>query len=617
MEFRLLNRVVRDKTVVGYRIIHLVSGGIKSASIEGTSLFLSKQPCMNAELVRGEIVGTEGSLARIPAISVEGQMVGDQRVVVLEILYKGDVPESVKIMDSTGKKAELRYGDALAYIEKVGAVNAKISEGMLSAIKGKLSRVYDRYDITSEAEAKYNLVGVDLRDYMGFNASKKEIGSFRPKGKGNKSSGMSDVVVPRSLGGVPVKKVKGAAFRYKQLKSLRIEDGIEVLGDCAFANNEIKNVVIPKSVKKIGANPFLGNEGIQVVVDPENRYYKVVDGNLYSINGDTLIGMYGDKKIRDGVKTIGSYACFSLGLEEIRLPEGVESIERYAFAENDLTKVFFPNSLKGLLNSAFKDNKLKEIEIPEKVKVIHIGVFSGNKLERVVLPEGLKEIRDKAFKGNKIRELDLPKELEELGEEAFSKCEIESLKINEKLRVIGDRAFIYNHIREVQFTRELVSVGFEAFAYCKLEKVRLLKELSNIGKGAFKGCEITEVELEEGLVNISDKLFKGNRIKHVKIPRSVKVISLEAFKRNELESVEFQDNGVLKLIGYSAFEDNKLTMVNLVSTVQAVGDAAFFNNNIKVVNLDGCNVRIKDGAFSRNAGVEFKGSGKYQVIQAP
>lgn len=96
-------------------------------------------------------------------------------------------------------------------------------------------------------------------------------------------------------------------------------------------------------------------------VDKDNKYYKSIDGVLFSKDGTILLKypVATNKKsyiVPKGVKIIGNSAFINSGLEEVILPEGLEQIGYGAFYSVPLKTIEFPDSLKNISSYAFARN---------------------------------------------------------------------------------------------------------------------------------------------------------------------------------------------------------------------------------------------------------------------
>jgi len=90
-------------------------------------------------------------------------------------------------------------------------------------------------------------------DYFEYKVEKKGITIAGYKGK------IKDVVIPAKIDGLPVVAIGEFAFRNNKLTNVVIPDSVETIGDWAFYDNKLTNIVIPNTVKTIGDLAFDDN----------------------------------------------------------------------------------------------------------------------------------------------------------------------------------------------------------------------------------------------------------------------------------------------------------------------------------------------------------------------
>ncbi|MBR5460168.1 MAG: leucine-rich repeat protein, partial [Clostridia bacterium] len=129
---------------------------------------------------------------------------------------------------------------------------------------------------------------------------------------------------------------------------------------------------IGKNVSEIGKLALYGCTGISV--DPENEYFTVVDGVLYSKDMTELIFYPSAKTDKDFV-----------------IPSTVEAIRSYAFAHSSLESVVVPSSVKYINANAFSDcTELRSVRLSEGVTTIGSGAFANcGKLKNLYIPSSV------------------------------------------------------------------------------------------------------------------------------------------------------------------------------------------------------------------------------------
>ena len=142
-------------------------------------------------------------------------------------------------------------------------------------------------------------------------------------------------------------KIDDNAFQYIQITTLTIPNGVETIGNLAFANvNTLTTLTLGNNVKTIGTQAF---------------YY----AKLTSL------------EIPDSVITIGNRAFTNSYLTSLTIGNSLETIVEWAFKETRITSLVFPSTLKSIGTGAFLRAPLTHLEIPNSCNHIDSKAFSG------------------------------------------------------------------------------------------------------------------------------------------------------------------------------------------------------------------------------------------------
>ena len=175
-----------------------------------------------------------------------------------------------------------------------------------------------------------------------------------------------DVVIPSNINGKQVVAIGNDAFRNLGLTNIVIPNSITNIGISAFRENYLTSVTIPNSVTSIGDSAFYDNKLTSVTIP-------------------------------NSVTSIGSSAFENNQLTSITIPDSVTSIGNWAFENNQLTSVTIPSSVTSIGDYAFKSNQLTSVTIPSSVTSIGDFTFSHNQLTSVTIPTSVTSIGSSAF----------------------------------------------------------------------------------------------------------------------------------------------------------------------------------------------------------------------------
>ena len=280
-----------------------------------------------------------------------------------------------------------------------------------------------------------------------------------------------------------VTNISSYAFnRCSKLREVTVGDNVHKISEGAFSLSGLSKIHIGKQVQKIETTwlvPFEGTKLEEITIDPENRFYTVKDGVLFTADMSELVRYPGqdprtEYTIPDSVTKISQYAFESArNVKNMMIPSGVEEIGAAAFeAATALYPVQDLRNVKRLGAMAFADVKnLRMILLGENLQIYmgkayqntnQIIIRSG--IESLYLPDGTKTsyevlngctgVKSVIFgkgmtlhrgDGAYCKELEnivLPEDLTEIPENFAKGCtSLKSIYIPETVTKIGENAF--------------------------------------------------------------------------------------------------------------------------------------------------------------------------------
>ena len=203
---------------------------------------------------------------------------------------------------------------------------------------------------------------------------------------------------------------------YLPLRRIILPESIQEIGDFAFSRMEIKQINIPKSLRKFGRSSFSNCHWLSTnpLVIPEG---------VTSIPPQCFINCQCFKELvlPSTLNTIKELAFYNTRVEKVNFPEGLEHIKTAAFYGCDLIEAILPGTLKELSDGTFSMcPKLKEIKIAEGITKIPFDFVSYcQSLEKVNIPKSVTVIEDDAFSTCSLDSIVFPATIEYIGKGAF------------------------------------------------------------------------------------------------------------------------------------------------------------------------------------------------------
>ena len=323
-----------------------------------------------------------------------------------------------------------------------------------------------------------------------------------------------------------------------------------IVGNNAFQNLAVEEVVLPENLESIAANAFDGCTKLSKINLPKSiksisNYafakcpFKTID--LSSLTGlelgtyifsncsileEVVLPSY-IKELPDGIfynctkitnfdltdyTSIGVQSFMGTSITEMTVPSTVTKVANRAFYSCfSLTTITFEGQNTTIDYSAFANcSKLETVVLPSKLTKINTGLFQNcKKLQNITIPTTVTEICELAFYQAGIKAFDSGN-VTTIGQNAFDSSKVETVTLGKKLTTIGIKVF-QNCTSLTEVTINSEKVGNYAFYNCtNLVKATFSDDNTTINQYAFCGCnKLSEISLSKNLSQIGYCGFSG------------------------------------------------------------------------------------------------------------
>lgn len=301
-----------------------------------------------------------------------------------------------------------------------------------------------------------------------------------------------------------------------------------------------------------------------------------------------------DVIIPNTVSTIKEKAFYRSNIQNVTIPNSVREIEKEAFRENKLESIIIPNSLSVINKFVFTSNELRHVTIPKSVKEIQESAFQNNELQTITLPDRLQVLGEKSFSHNQLKSISFPKTLSKIGSNAFQYNELSELIIPNNIKEIGSFAFDNNQLTTLSLPDGLETIEWGTFQNNELTEITFPSKLKTIGRSAFENNKLTTLDLPINIKELGPWSFVKNNLEHVIIRNKDIVIGGFVFRENQTNSEDLviQSYPGSKAEEYAGW--NNYTFKSFLELDVNSNDPFYFEAGdiINIVNSDGETIAI-------------------------
>ena len=236
--------------------------------------------------------------------------------------------------------------------------------------------------------------------------------------------GYDEIILPNS-----VKSIPKNAFNGSKINKVTLNEGLKSIGDMAFFNSTIQEVIFPSTLEQLEENIFYYCYHLKKADLSRTKLTKLPASTFVYAGVEEVL-------LPATLTEIGAQAFLKTSqLKTIEIPENVRTIGLEAFRESSITTVKLPNGVTNIAQRAFyycpeltevttygtvfNDDpeamihpyclegcpQLTRFEIPQSIRILGQGLLGGNrKVTQLTIPANVTQINFSAFNNTGIKE---------------------------------------------------------------------------------------------------------------------------------------------------------------------------------------------------------------------
>ena len=333
-----------------------------------------------------------------------------------------------------------------------------------------------------------------------------------------------------------VTNISSYAFnRCSKLREIMVGDNVQKISEGAFSLSGLSKIHIGKQVQKIETTwlvPFEGTKLEDITIDPENRFYTVKDGVLFTADMSELV-RYPSQDTRT----------------EYTIPDSVTKISQYAFeSARNVKNMMIPSGVEEIGAAAFEAaTALYPVQDLRNVKRLGAMAFADVKnLRMILLGENLQIYMGKAYQNTN---------------QIIIRSGIESLYLPDGTKTSYEVLNGCTGVKSVIFGKGMTLHRGDG-AYCKeLENIVLPEDLTEIPENFAKGCtSLKSIYIPETVTKIGENAFQDDTVALYGKKDSV----AESYAKEAGLTFQDIDEHVHQYEPYTFYEDEYVTITGML-----------------------------------------------------
>jgi hypothetical protein len=306
------------------------------------------------------------------------------------------------------------------------------------------------------------------------------------------NGGARRVVIPAYINGLAVRRIGDSAFRQKRITEVIIPEGVRAIGAQAFFGNQLNRVEIPSSVKEIAPSAFEGNMAGCILVG--DGYYNPLAGYDSNYRPSTIIFSTKPGNAAPAISSIQTAYSVSTAssvptassMPTTSLTQTVSPMtnstppHQTPSTQGHYRDTYPAPMTSGNVNTpaygSYTENPSTGGQASSGIQAklnsesgISARAYSNMRLNAITIPEGAKYIGDSAFLSNGLTSIVIPPSVRDIGRQAFMGNALTSITIGENVSLQYD------------------SFRYQFSDYYRMNKYRAGTYILKAGQWVFKG----------------------------------------------------------------------------------------------------------------------------------